>query len=75
MLESDLDLQYNVLTQCFFSLVDLERREIIYSSSADKRIEIIRYWYQEHYLLPELQSLPLQVHLHHQKHEQHHHLL
>ena len=60
MLESDLDLQYKVLTQCFFSLVDLERREILYSSPADKRIEIkqywtkisysklFRYWYQEH---------------------------
>ena len=58
MLESDL--QYKVLTQCFFSLVDLERREILYSSPADKRIEInqywtnishsklFKYWYQEH---------------------------
>ena len=82
MLESDL--QYKVLTQRFFTLVDLGRREIPFSLSADKRIEINQYWtkishsklfkyrYQEHYLLPELQSLPLQVHLHHQKHEHHH---
>ena len=85
MLESDL--QYKVLTQRFFTLVDLGRREISFSLPADKRIEINQYWtkishsklfkyqYQEHYLLPELQSLPLQVHLHHQKHEWHHHHL
>ena len=58
MLESDL--QYKVLTQRFFTLVDLGRRGILCSSPADKRIEIkqywtkisysklFRYWYQEH---------------------------
>ena len=54
------DLQYKVLTQRFFTLVDLGRREISFSLPADKRIEInqywtnishsklFKYWYQEH---------------------------